>query len=188
MAFSLSNWFKGKSNGTVEAPVRSPVKPAAARGGPGPGRQPATPPVTRNVASVRKVVPNSVQPVSLRDPSARGPMSLGVSGPAGPGCVAPGDEPDPPRKISFGNPAAAAAAYPSAPEPPPRCRPGTGAHALVGAGSDGKPGGRRLYRPAAADAAVRRRGESQPAGRVPFVGIILGPDERPRQRARVGDL
>lgn len=116
MAFSLSNWFKGKPNGTAEAPAdgsKSTAAPVAAPIRP----TPAAPPVTRNVATVRKVVPNSVQPVSLRDPSARGPVSLGISAPAGPGASRPVTNLVPPRKISFGNPAATAAAYPAAPEP-----------------------------------------------------------------------
>ena len=121
MAFSLSNWFKGKSNGTVEAPAE-PAKPKAAPAAPPVLKSvaPAKPvalPVTQNVSAVRKVVPNSVQPVSLRDPSARGPVSLGVSAPAGPGASRPMTSVVPPRKISFGNPAATAAAHPSAPEP-----------------------------------------------------------------------
>ncbi len=118
MAFSLSNWFKGKPNGTAEAAPESDKSTATAApvAPPAPAKA-GVPPVTRNVASVRKVVPNSVQPVSLRDPSARGPVSLGVSGPAGPGAVRPVTNLVPPRKISFGNPAAVAAAHPSTPEP-----------------------------------------------------------------------
>ena len=121
MAFSLSNWFKGKSNATAEPPVEkngsASTSTAAPTAPPAPAKsKTATPPVTRVVPAVRKVVPNSVQPVSLRDPSARGPMSLGVSAPAGPGASRPVTNLMPPRKISFGNPAAVAAAHPSAPE------------------------------------------------------------------------
>lgn len=117
MAFSLSNWFKGKSNGTAEAPVenKATAAPAAPAAKPK-AAAPTAPPVTRNLPAVRKVVPNSVQPVSLRDPSARPPMSLGVSAPAGPGASRPVTSLVPARKISFGNPAAVAAAHPSAPE------------------------------------------------------------------------
>ena len=121
MAFSLSNWFKGKSNGTTNAPaegsnatsapVVTPVLKSVAPS------KPSAPPVTQTVPSVRKVVPNSVQPVNLRDPSARPPVSLGVSAPAGPGAARPVTSLVPPRKISFGNPAATAAAHPPTPEP-----------------------------------------------------------------------
>ena len=69
--------------------------------------------------TVRKVVPNSVQPVSLRDPGSARPSrcrSACRRPRPGPG-VRPVTNLVPPRKISFGNPAAAAAAHPSAPEP-----------------------------------------------------------------------
>ncbi len=67
MAFSLSNWFKGKpyarrSDPADEKSAAAPCRPSAA---------PRRPPVP--YATVRTVVPNSVQPVSLRDPSARRP-------------------------------------------------------------------------------------------------------------------
>ena len=128
MAFSLSSWFKGKS----PAPVAPPEKPTPAPAAPVAPAAPAAPaapkvnaigPVTRTVPAVRKVVPNSVQPVSLRDPGARGPGSLPMSAPPSapvPGPVTmrpPVTNVVPPRKISFGNPAATAAAHPPAPEP-----------------------------------------------------------------------
>ncbi len=127
MAFSLSNWFKGKPGATAEAPAEG-SKPAPAPAAPpvlksSARSKPTSPPVTQAAPSVRKVVPNSVQPVNLRDPSARPPVSLGVSAPAGPGAARPMTSLVPPRKISLGNPAAAhppapeLAAPPSAPEP-----------------------------------------------------------------------
>ena len=130
MAFSLSSWFKGKSPAPA-APAETPAPPAPAPAAPAasvapaaarPAAQSAT--VTRTVPAVRKVVPNSVQPVSLRDPGSRPPVSLSVGAPPS----APVPSPMtmrppvtnvvPPRKISFGNLAAVAAAYPPTPEPP----------------------------------------------------------------------
>ena len=117
MAFSLSNWFKGKPANPADAPAKAdkpatpppaPAKPTAAT---------PAPSITRTLPTVRKVVPNSVQPVSLRDPASRPPVSLPVGmPPSAPGSVRAMTNLVPPRKISFGNPAAVAAAHPPSPE------------------------------------------------------------------------
>ena len=122
MAFSLSNWFKGKPGAPgSENPDETPSEPAA------PAAPAASPPPP---AAVRTVVPNSVQPVSLRTPGSiggprPGPAPLPVSSPppapaAAVGRVSP-VIPAARGKISFGGaPAAPEAAAPAAaPVPAP---------------------------------------------------------------------
>ena len=123
MAFSLSNWFKGKPGAPgSENPDEHPSEPDAALAAP----VASTPPP----AAVRTVVPNSVQPVSLRTPGGigsprPGPAPLPVSSPppvpATPvGRVSP-MIPAARGKISFGGaPAAPEACAPAAtPVPTP---------------------------------------------------------------------
>ena len=77
MAFSLSNWFKGKPNNPAAGDA--PAKETASTPSATPVLKSVTPakPAVPAAPAVRKVVPNSVQPVSLRDPSARGPLPGG---------------------------------------------------------------------------------------------------------------
>ena len=123
MAFSLSNWFKGKPGAPgSENPDENPSEPAAAPAAPAA----STPPP----AAVRTVVPNSVQPVSLRTPGSvggprPGPAPLPVSAPP-PAQAAPVGRVSPVipaarGKISFGTaPAAPEAEAPAAaPVPAP---------------------------------------------------------------------
>ena len=73
MAFSLSSWFKTKPSGETDedgTPNGSPGKDAVPA-----GAAPAPTPVA-TPAAVRTVMPKSAQPVSLRDPGARQPVSL----------------------------------------------------------------------------------------------------------------
>ena len=81
MAFSLSNWFKGKPGAPgSENPDEDPARAEFAALGRA-GRLGTPPP-----AAVRTVVPNSAQPVSLRTPGSvggprPGPAPLPVSSP-----------------------------------------------------------------------------------------------------------
>jgi predicted regulator of Ras-like GTPase activity (Roadblock/LC7/MglB family) len=125
MAFSLSNWFKGKPG----APGSEQLEDAPSHEGEAPGAPvspvvPAHPPAPQP-AAVRTVVPNSVQPVSLRTPGSVAPRvaaaPLPVSAP--PPAAAPGGRVSPVipasrGKISFGG-APAPEEHAGAPVPAP---------------------------------------------------------------------
>ncbi len=72
MAFSLSSWFKGKPSDQEDEPT--PNGAPSHETAPAPPI-PSAPPMATPTA-VRTVMPKSVQPVNLRDPGVRQPVSL----------------------------------------------------------------------------------------------------------------
>lgn len=115
MAFSLSSWFKGKPSDQEDesAPNGTPGTEAAAA--------PTAPPAA-TPASVRTVMPKTSQPVNLRDPGVRQPVSLtsAVPPPVTTNRL-PSVRPAPGRKITFPVPSGprpvAVAAQPAMPAP-----------------------------------------------------------------------
>ncbi len=125
MAFSLSNWFKGKPSEQQDEPPSNGAPTREAGPAPAPPAPPAAAP-----ASVRTVMPKSSQPVNLRDPGTRQPVSLtsAVPPPVTTNRIS-SVRPLPGRKITFPvlssprpvatvvSPAPTPAAIPSAPAP-----------------------------------------------------------------------
>ena len=116
MAFSLSNWFKGKPG--APGGEHSEEPPAVEASAPAAPAAPSAPAAT----AVRTVMPNSVQPVSLRTPGSPGarpgPVQLPVSSPSpaqAPAARVSTVIPAARGKIAFGNgPGAPAADAPAA--------------------------------------------------------------------------
>ncbi len=123
MAFSLSSWFKGKPSDQEDGPSSNGAPTQEAPPAPAAPAPPTTTPT-----SVRTVMPKSSQPVNLRDPGARQPVSLTSAVPppvitnrvqgvrASPGRKITFPVPSSPRPVAVA-PAPAAVSLPPAPTP-----------------------------------------------------------------------
>ncbi len=103
MAFSLSSWFKGKPSDQQDEPSSNDAPGAEAA----PASAAPVPPMA-TPASVRTVTPKTSQPVNLRDPGVRQPVSLtsAVPPPVTTNRIpSPSIRPAPGRKITFPVPA-----------------------------------------------------------------------------------